>query len=193
MKINSISFAKTNILNNSHKVLFCSNNKDEIIKPLSNGTTMVLRGVDYITPDKYQVKYLGIFDKNNGLIKDMRYDKRYNEIRAIEYQKPYGGFNFIQGGLTVSFDKDENIRNIYLINKVGENTIHNVLNDKHGLSLTMYDKNNAPVQLNRSEFQEQLNYFLGFTYDMLLIAQENNLIGSKDVLDKFSKFSQSVI
>ena len=130
--------------------------------------------------------YIGFTDKNNNLTKDIRFDRRYNEIRAIEYQKHCKGFNFIQNGLTVSFNDKGNIRNIYLISKKGDSDIHIVLNDKHGLSITFFDKNKKG--LSEKELNNLKDFFINYTKEMLKTAQENNLTGSKDVLDKFSDF-----
>ena len=199
MKINNISFLNylpaKNIktYSNNHSVAFCSDLPKEIIKSRPDGTKIVLKKFYQSTCDD-EYDYIGFLDKNNKLIKDIRFDRRYNEIRAIDYQKPSGVFYFIQNGLTVTFDKDKNITNVYLISKDGENSTHSVLNDKHGLSINTYDKDNNVVHLDSDELNKKFLYFIDYTKAFLKEAQDNNLFNSKNALNKFLRlYTKSMI
>ena len=153
MKINNISFK-------TPKYFYSSFNKGlnfkgetnkqaekEIIKINPDGTKTVLKQIDFIGSDNPEPIYLKVLGKNDKILKDMRFDKRYNEIRAHEFEDNYNGFAYIKNSLTISFDSNKQIRNIYLIRKNGDTVTHLSLNNKHGLSVNSYDKNNNEIPL----------------------------------------------
>lgn len=193
MKINPILSTipvKTFNLCKKQDVCFLGNiDKNEVIKTLPNGTRVVLRGINNPNSDKYSVNYFGILDKNNEIGRDVRFDKRYNEIRAIEYKKPVSGFRWVQNSLSVSFDKDNKIRNIYLINHSDNYSVHSVLNIKDGFSACVHcfktDKN---VLINEDDKKSLLDYFLYHSKGALKEIQENNLTGSENIMEKFENF-----
>jgi len=199
MKINNISFKNQKYFYSSfNKGLNFKGNVDkqaekEIIKLNPDGTKTVLKQIDFTDSEIPRPTYLKILGKNDKVLKDIRFDKRYNEIRAHEFEDNYNGFAYIKNSLTVSFDSNKQIRNIYLIRKKDDTVTHLSLNNNHGLSVNSYDKDNNEIPLNIYDKKEQIEFFVNFTNDILKLAQKNNLKASKDISYKFLHFFKTAL
>ena len=192
MKINNISFTQKFPVvkkpeDKPKKIVLSVLPQKEVIKPLLNGKKLILKGFN--NSDDNTVNYIGVLDKNNNLIQDIRFDRRYNEIRAIEYKKPSGGFGYIKSSVSVSLDKDNEIRNIYFISHNDDDSVtHSSLNIKHGFDTKTYQKDNNFKPTNREDVINSYNCLVNYTKSVLNNAQDNNLEGSKNILEKFSNF-----